>query len=164
MDLKLRSLSDGLNVAFDLEQRANGLIAEDDALATAVIVALASDRRATDDDDLPDPMADTDRRGWWGDLQAEEIWGGWPVGSRLWLLAREKITASAARKGALVARIEQYIYEALEPFITRGICSRVEVTAERYGTHEVGATIVLYRGPKPSISLQFQSLWDNVRT
>src|SRR3981189_16483 len=73
-------------------------------LATAVIVALGTDRLAEIGDILPDPDA-TDRRGWWGDYQAQEIWDGWPVGTRLWLLHRAKIEGPGSRRGATTVRV-----------------------------------------------------------
>lgn len=163
MDLQLRSLSDGLNVAFDLLQTTGGLVSEEEALATAVIIALGTDRRANLDDELPGIDDDQDLRGWWGDSAAEIVWNGWPVGSRLWLLERAKITGTAARIGALVARVEEYVNEALQPFIQKGIASRVSVEARRADITSIECNVVIYRGPKPAIALQFQSLWDGVR-
>lgn len=137
------------------------LIDETHSLQTAVILALGTDRLANPDDILPDITSD-DRRGWWGDLQAEEIWGGWPVGSRLWLIGRAKITGPGAREGATVARVEAYIREALQPFLENGIASRMTVNATRTEVEEIDAEIVLYRGPKPLIALRYQGLWDEV--
>ena len=76
----------------------NGLLDESMELATTVLVALGTDRLATDTDMLPD-IDSTDRRGWWGDLDAETLWDGWQIGSRLWLLARAKITGSGCAGG-----------------------------------------------------------------
>ena len=49
------------------------LIADGYDLQTAVIIALGTDARAPVSEELPDPN-DTDRRGWWGDMDAEELW------------------------------------------------------------------------------------------
>ena len=54
---------------FDLNSLKNGVIDETQELATAVIIALATDARAHDDDILTG-IDDTDRRGWWGDCDA----------------------------------------------------------------------------------------------
>ncbi|EOM5101013.1 phage GP46 family protein [Escherichia coli] len=59
----------------------------DNSLLTAVIISLFTDRRALDSDEIPDGTRD--RRGWWGDSFRER-----PVGSRLWLLSREKTLSS----------------------------------------------------------------------
>jgi phage gp46-like protein len=74
-----------------------GQLDDSDQLQTALIVALGTDRRANPDDVLPTPD-DDDLRGWWGDLDAAAIWSGWPIGTRLWLLSRAKITDRPPRK------------------------------------------------------------------
>ena len=68
-----------------------GALDETDVLANVVKVALMTDRRADIREILPDPDS-SDRRGWWGDMDAEKIWDGWPIGCRNWLLTRAKIT------------------------------------------------------------------------
>lgn len=130
-------------------------------LATAVIVALGTDRLAEIGDVLPDPD-DTDRRGWWADYQAEDIWDGWPVGSRLWLLQREKIEGPGSRRGATTVRVEQYIREAIQPFIDRRIGSSFEVEATRVGRQEIDALIRIYRGPVLEIELRYAILWQGM--
>src|ERR1700750_875151 len=89
------------SVTCDWSLLADGTLDDTQALATAIIVALGTDRLAETDDVLPDPDS-TDRRGWWGDYQAQEIWDGWPIGSRLWLLQRAKIEGPGSRRGATV--------------------------------------------------------------
>lgn len=65
----------------------NGDIKQADGLDTAVIISLFTDRRALEDDATPDFTEN--RRGWWGDTyDAQQR----PIGSRLWLLSREKQT------------------------------------------------------------------------
>jgi phage gp46-like protein len=134
-----------------------------DQLATGVIVALGTDARANDSDELPDPD-DDDRRGWWGDLDALEIWDGWPIGSRLWILNRAKIADQVAKGGATVGKIETMIREALQPFITRKIASRIYVKVERNGANRIDALVRLYRGPKDAIELRFADLWSQIGT
>lgn len=138
-----------------------GTLDDTQQLATAIIVALGTDRRANADDPLPDSK-DDDRRGWWGDLDADAIWQGWPIGSRLWLLARAKITDGAARQGSTVARVETYVREALQPFVTAKVASRVIVKAERAGLSRISASATIYRGPLSAIELRFQDLWTEV--
>jgi phage gp46-like protein len=143
-------------------QKPDNLIDETEALATAVIVALGTDKRAEADDILPNGEADTNRRGWWADENADAIWNGWPIGSRLWLLERHKITGFEARQGSTLARIDTYIREALQPFISQRIVSRVDVAVARTELQKIVANIVLYRGPLPSIQLQYQALWNEI--
>ena len=87
-------------------------------LETAVILSLFTDRRAGSSDALPDGSGD--RRGWWGDATSP----GYPMGSRLWLLAREKITP------ALRLRVIDYVREALAWMVSDGLADRVTVDAE----------------------------------
>src|SRR4249919_3316624 len=64
-----------------------GMLDDSQALATAMCVALGTNALADPDDILPDPDS-TDRQGWWGDMDAETIWNGWPIGCKIWLLRR----------------------------------------------------------------------------
>jgi phage gp46-like protein len=123
-------------------------------LVTAVAVALFTWRTAEADDALP--AGDGDRKGWWGDHESAEIHGGWPIGSRLWLLAREKQTESTR------ARAEAYIREALDPFVGLGLCERIDVAVDWFAQERLGAEIVLTRGPADRIAVRFASLWDEI--
>lgn len=97
-----------------------GAVVEDGGLRTAVMISLFTDGQARADDAVPD--GSDDRRGWWGDLprdgQAPD-----PIGSRLWLLAREK------RTEATRLRAEAYAREALAWLVRDGVASAVDVTA-----------------------------------
>ena len=139
----------------------DGTLDDTQALATAVIVALGTDALADPTDILPDPDS-TDRRGWWGNLDAQEIWGGWDIGCKLWLLTRSKITGAEAWEGATVTRVEQYIRDAIQPFIDRRIGSKMLVQAERVGRDQINAVVRLYRGPELEIELQYQILWNDI--
>ena len=149
------------SVTEDWSLLLDGTLDETQALATAVCVALGTNRLAGPDDELPDPDS-TDRMGWWGDLQAEEIWNGWPIGARLWTLARTKITGSEAARGATVTRVEQYIREAILPFIERRIGSYMIVEATRVGIEQIDALVRIYRGPILEVDLRYQILWDGI--
>ena len=139
----------------------NGTLDESQALATAVIVALGTDRLADPNDILPDPDS-TDRAGWWGDMDAEELFDGWPIGTKLWLLKRSKIVGADNPEGATVTRVEQYISEALQPFINMRIATSFDVEAFRNGVNRIDAYVVIYRGPKLPVELRFQVLWDEI--
>jgi phage gp46-like protein len=149
-------------VTFDLLQKPDNLIDETEAFATAVMVALGTNRRANADDVLPNGAEDTDRRGWWADTNADVIWQGWPIGSRLWLLEREKITDNTASQGSTIARIDSYIREALQPFTEQRFASRIDVTVTREAIDKIVARITIYRGPLATIQLQYQSLWTEI--
>jgi phage gp46-like protein len=148
-------------VSVDWSLLSNGTLDDSEALATAVIVALGTDRLATRDDILPD-LDSTDRRGWWGDLDSELIWNGWPIGTRLWLLKREKITGAGAQRGSTLTRVDRYIREAIQPFIDRRVASRMEIKVERVGRERIQALVRLYRGPTLAVDLRYQVLWDGI--
>lgn len=147
-------------VQIDWNLLSDGRLDDTQALATAIVVALGTDALADRGDLLPDPDS-TDRRGWWGDYQAE-IWDGWPIGSRLWLLQRDKIDGPGSRRGATVVRVEQYIREAIQPFIDRRIGSSFEVEATRIGKERIDAFIRIYRGPIVEIELRYAILWEGM--
>jgi phage gp46-like protein len=142
---------------------SSGLLEDDYSLATAVTIALCTDRLANVSDVLPDPHSN-DRRGWWGDTDAAEIWGGWPIGSRLWLLTRTKIQDSAARGGATVANVIVYLRECIAPFITAGIISDFTADAMRnpYDRNRIDAEVILIRQKQPPVALNFQVLWTEM--
>ncbi|WP_347505859.1 phage GP46 family protein [Pseudomonas anguilliseptica] len=82
----------------------DGDFALDDSLQTPVIISLFSDRRARPDDAWPDVPADL-------------------IGSRLWLLRREKEIAETLR------RAREYGKESVAWTLDDGIAAKVEVTA-----------------------------------
>lgn len=149
------------SISVDWSLLPDGTLDDTQALASAVIVALGTDALAQPDDILPDPDS-TDRAGWWGDLDAQELFDGWPIGTRLWLLRRSKIVGPEDPEGATVARVEQYIVEALQPFVDLMIVSSFDVQAMRIGVERIDAYVVLYRGPKTPVELRFQILWDEI--
>ena len=139
----------------------DGTLDDRQALATAIMVALGTDALAGNDDVLPDPDS-TDRAGWWGDLDAEAIWDGWPIGCKLWLLKRAKINSIASREGATVARVDHYIRDAIQPFVDRKVCSGFDVWTSRVDDQRIDALVRVYRGPLPSIELRYAILWDGM--
>lgn len=92
----------------DLMLGADGDLALDLTPATPMLIAFGSDRRAEPEDELPDgeDLLNTSgryarRRGWFGDALAGEA-----IGSRVWLLNREKETELTR------TRCELYLREA----------------------------------------------------
>ena len=148
-------------VSVDWSLLGDGTLDDSESLATAVIVALGTDRLAETTDILPDPDS-TDRRGWWGDLDAQAIWNGWPIGSRLWLLKREKIEGPGSPRGSTLVRVEYAIREALQPFVDIGVASSFDVTVQRTDIERIDALIHIYRGPKTAIALRYQILWNDI--
>lgn len=90
---------------------------EDQAdLATAVVLSLFSDRTARPDDVIPDGGG---HRGFFGDSFKK-----YEIGSRLWILSREKQTEETR------SRVEYYAREALEWMLTEGVAGQIEISAE----------------------------------
>lgn len=137
------------------------LITDGYDLQSAVIVALGTDALAPDSEELPD-FDSTDRRGWWGDQDAQEIWGGWPVGCLLWLLRRAKITGTGAKSGSTVARADGWTRDAMRRFTVERIASRVDVVTEQIGFDRIDVAVTIYRGPERAVELRYSELWDQL--
>jgi phage gp46-like protein len=90
----------------------------DDSLTSDVIISLFTDRRALDSDDIPG--GNNDCRGWWGDSFRER-----QIGSRLWLLSREKTLQSVLNRAA------EYALEALLWLKQAGKVTRINVYASQ---------------------------------
>lgn len=143
------------------------LMAGDDLLAppdlsganemmTAVAVSLFTHRTAEADDTLGGAPV-TARRGWWADHEAAEIYAGaTPIGSRLWLLAREKQTEETRQ------RAEDYIREALAWMIDERLAVDVDVEVDWFALERLGAVITIYRGAQQSVAVRFSSLWEEL--
>jgi phage gp46-like protein len=149
------------SVTCDWNLLIDGTLDETEALATAVVVALGTDGLAAPSAVLPDPDS-TDRAGWWGNLDADEIWNGWDLGCLLWLHKRDKITPSESIYGATVTRVEYHIRDAIRPFIDRRIGSNFDVFVERAAKEQINALVRIYRGPTAEVDLRFQILWDGI--
>jgi phage gp46-like protein len=148
-------------VAIDWMLLGDGTLDDTQALATAIVVALGTNMLADIDEPLPDPDS-TDRGGWWGDLDADTIWNGWDIGSKLWLLRRTAIESVASRQGSTVARVLAYISLAIQPFVDSKVCSRFDAAAERVDKQRIDALITVYRGPVTAIQLRYQILWNEL--
>lgn len=117
-----------------------------DPLESAVTLSLFTDRRALPADALPEEGGD--RRGWWGDSFAAA-----PIGSRLWLLAREKATTEVAM------RAKDYCAESLKWMVERGLAQRVDVVTE---WQDDGLLAIATSITKPDGSLaRYQHLWSS---
>lgn len=121
---------------------------EDAGLETAVVISLFTDRRAEADDELP---GGDDLRGWWGDALAEVE--GDRIGSRLWLLSREK------QLPQVLARAREYALEALQWLIEDGVASAVDVTAEIVRQGVLGLAVEIRRAGKPPVRYRFEQFW-----
>jgi phage gp46-like protein len=128
----------------------NLALVRDDTLKTAVILSLFIDRRAEDGDELPGST--TDRRGWWADTYADVLDDR--IGSRLWLLSREK------QLPKVLVKAKEYAGEALAWMVEDGVVESVEVTAEWVRRGLLGLRIRLYKPNAPAIDYNFAYLWE----
>ncbi len=119
-----------------------------DALPRAVIISLFTWGRAKPDDALPGE----ERMGWWGDSYAPVERDR--IGSRLWLLARAKITAQTP----MLAK--EYVEEALAWLVTDGVASQVLVEAERQGQSQIAIRCQIVRGSGPNLDIRFNNVWS----
>lgn len=122
----------------------------DEGLETAVIISLFTDRRALDDDLLPDHHQD--KRGWWGDSFAElnqDL-----IGSRLWLLGREKQLAT------VLVRAKEYAEESLKWLIDDQVAEQVTVVASNPREGVLALLVKIYRPEHPVAQYQFNAFWS----
>ncbi len=158
-----RPLAPGEPPRFDYQADRPALL-EDEGLETAIIISLFTDRRANHDDALPD--GGDDRRGWWADAFPELE--GDRIGSRLWLLFREKDMQS------VVNRAREYTDEALAWLVQDGVAQRIVVQTgwvdrvSRTVTESktnlsmpgvLGIAITVYRPNEPPVQFRFDHFW-----
>lgn len=138
----------------DADKRCDWLMAgpqldTDDGLETAVIISLFTDRLAEPDDVLPDNTGQ--RRGWWGD-SFPDIEGD-RIGSRLWLLSREK------QLPAVLERVRTYAKEALRWLVDDGVADGVEVEAEFQGIGTCAMVVTILRASDGPVRFRFDAFW-----
>lgn len=118
-------------------------------LVRAVIISLFTWRRANPDDELPGDQ----RMGWWGDNYLPNQ--NDKIGSRLWLLARAKITEKT------IVEAQEYANEALQWMVEDGVAARVDVIAERQGLETIALSCALYKSDGSKlIDVRFSNFWD----
>lgn len=120
----------------------SGIVAGAD-LVTAVLISLFTDATADPDDVVLDGSGDP--RGWWGGA----------IGSKLWLRARSKQTAS------VLALVKNDIEQALAWLIEDGVVAAVNVTTEWTRPGMLGAQVVLKRTDGARAALKFSRLWES---
>lgn len=115
-------------------------------LSTAIYISLFTDRLARDDDDLD---GSRDRRGWWGDA-GERV----AIGSRLWLLRRQKLTPAVAVKA------EDYANEAVRWLIDDGVVSAISTTAQIIYPRTLILTLNYQEPGKDKANVKFAWVWE----
>ena|SRR5690348_11728614 len=134
---------------FDFQLSDNDFM-KDEGLETAIIISLFTDRRVRPEEL---PVEETDRRGYWADAINDD---GDLIGSKLWLLKREKITSE------VLVKARQYCEEALQWLVDDNIADRVDVITERTDLNQISIEIDIIKPHDGSVSRKYAFIWDNV--
>lgn len=118
-------------------------------LKTAVLISLFTDRRANEDDALPDFRGS--KGGWWADALNNQ-----KIGSRLWLLHREK------QLNQVVLRAKEYAEEALQWLLDDGVVEQIIVTAEITRSGVLGLHIAISKTKRQTADFKFEFAWRGV--
>ena len=108
------------------------------------------------------PGLRTDRAGWWGDIDAKELFNGWPIGSSYGCCAAPR---SSARKTPRARPSSASKITSAKRCSRSSICriaTSFDVEAHRVGRERIDATVVMYRGPTRPVELRFQILWNEI--
>lgn len=122
----------------------SGDVLSGDDLQSGIIISLFTDGLARSDDNIDESY----RRGWWGDLGSD-----YNIGSRLWLLNRQKLTVSIAKQA------EDYAREALKWLTDDGIVSYIEVGTQIVYPNRLNM-IIRYHRPGDERDLRFFWVWE----
>lgn len=121
-----------------------GFLQTGNDLETAVLISLFSDRVANPDDKIPDG----DPRGWIGD-QGNSV----PIGSRLWLLNRSKLTPALAPVARSMAA------EALQWMIDDSVVANVDINTQIVLPNRLNMQVILYKQDGAKIAMDFTNAW-----
>jgi phage gp46-like protein len=115
-------------------------------LVTAVLISLFTDRLANEDDAIPD--GSNDPRGWVGDL-GQPV----PIGSRLWLLSRAKLTP------AIAATAKSLAAEALKWMLDDSVVARIDINTEIVQPNRMNMQVIAFRQDGTRIAMDFTHAW-----
>lgn len=120
-------------------------------LDSAIIMSLFTNRRADDGDRLPD--YEYSKMGWWSDTYNNE-----QIGSRLWLLHREKCTKETLNRAI------EYCKESLawltEDGVAKSVKLEVEYDATRLGQMNIGVQV--QRPDNTLETYRYGYLWQEI--
>ena len=120
------------------------------SLERAVIISIFAWRRANPDDTLPG----SEKMGWWGDTYPEIE--NDRIGSRLWLLTREKITQTTLIKA------REYVEEALQWLIDDRIAESIDVRVERLGIDTIAVSTIIKKPKENETNIRFVTVWSGL--
>ncbi|PWI81128.1 hypothetical protein DEO48_05265 [Enterobacter sp. CGMCC 5087] len=124
----------------------SGDLQQGNDLETAIYISLFTDRLARDDDQIDG----TDRRGWWADTGETYL-----IGSRLWLLRRQKLTSAIAGKAVDFCR------EALQWLLDDSIVSSITVQTRIIHPRTLLVGITYQEPGKSAQSVKYSWVWEN---
>lgn len=120
------------------------------SVGRAVIISIFTWRRANPGDTLPG----TEKMGWWGDTYPEVE--NDRIGSRLWLLSREKMTQTTLIKA------REYVEEALQWLVEDRIAELVDVSVERQGIDEIVVSTIIKKPEESETNIRFITVWSGL--
>jgi phage gp46-like protein len=143
MDIKLRPDNFGIG---NIELAEND-VAIDDGLNTAVYISLFTDARVYDEtENLLDDK--TDKRGYWGDVFEEK-----PMGSKLWLLSREK------KLNAVLEKAKIYSSDALKWLIDDGIAKEIIVNTKFIENNVLEIEVIIRKPSDEILNYKYSYNW-----
>jgi len=151
-------LSGDMRLYFDVDKQygeiglADRDVERDPGLETAVIITLLTDRRADEDDDLPDDNGY--KGGSWQD--GVPVVEGYLTGTKLWLLRRSKTVDE------IPTLAKQFLTEGFQWMIDDGVVESVLVAVERRRDIEntLGMSLSFVRPNEPTIFYKFFYNWE----
>lgn len=127
------------------------------ALHTAIILALFTDRRIPDDHPLRKYVAEGDPRGWWGnDIDVRNDLGEVELGSLLWVFERAPLDEYIRMS------VEAVAAEALQCLITQGAAVKITVAAfAEFAFNRLDLDVKVYgRDGRKLYDYRFNDLWQ----
>jgi phage gp46-like protein len=147
---------DGTTGDFVLDE-STGLRAQN-PIATAIVLCLLTDARASDDELRHEHAGDA--RGWPGDgFDIDTSRGETELGSKLWLYRRHELTDETSRA------VEDGARRALQTLIRQGVAASIDVkaTVQKAEGRIALAVAVIGRDGRTTASVRFDPLWKLVR-
>lgn len=125
---------------------ASGDLQSGDDLETAILISLFTDRLAREDDDYDGD----NRRGWWGDQDQD-----YPIGSRLWLLNRQKLTLVVANKA------QDFAAEALKWLTDDGVVASITPVTQIVYPNRLNLFITYQKPGQDAVSKRYFWVWES---
>jgi len=127
---------------------------DEELIGHAALLCMLTDKRADDDDILPDDRGRFPYRGgFWGDVVRDD---GIEVGSKLWLGERDTISEQSMRLD------EERLRDCFNPLLDIGMISGVDVSVWRYNATMVAAHVTFTYNDGTTTDMRFDDIWEGV--